>query len=132
MGRERLGSRGRTTLSGPLGTRGQKGPQEGQKEGGFISDTSVLWWDANPLLGVAAKTLNHYRGSVSAGDHQGRRERCGQGPSSTHYGHPGQEYWGEHVPPRSRPPGDYECESLWKEGLCRYDHVKMSLVWALI
>ena len=56
MGAERLGSGGGTTLSGPHGTGGEKGPREGQEEGGFISDTSVLWWDVNSLLAAAAKT----------------------------------------------------------------------------
>lgn len=93
MGAERLGSGGGTTLSGPLGTLGEMGPREGQEDGGLISDTSVLWWDVNSLLGAAAKTLNHYRGSVSAGERQGRWGRCGHSPNSTHYGHPGQEYW---------------------------------------
>lgn len=60
----------------------EMGPREGQEGGGLISDTSALWWDVNSPLGVAAKTLNHYRASVSAGERQGRWGRCGQGPNT--------------------------------------------------
>lgn len=89
MGAERLGSGGGTTLSGPHGTGGEKGPREGQEEGGFISNTSVLWWDVNSLLAAAAKTEIITEAPSLPGSARAGGRGVGRAPTAPTMGIPG-------------------------------------------